>query len=331
MRGAKNKKFRSKVLKANEAHPIEIRHLKIFVAVYNHRSFTRAAEQLFTSQPTISEHIKNLEERLRCNLFDRLGRTILPTAEAETLYPRAVSILEDLENLVDEIASTGKSVSGKLLIGASTIPGAYILPKLAAAFKDKYPNITFEIRINDSTKIVQGVQDNELFIGIVGAKISSKKLRYHPLTNDELILVAATDNRLSEKISLEQLSDLPFIMRETGSGTRRSIESLLEQQHFPADRLNICATLGSSTAVKEAIKADLGVSIISRCGVQDELAAGSLKEIRVINLTMQRAFFFVTSKKRTLPHHYAEFLEQTIKEVAKEEKSTPEKPEPPLR
>ena len=178
---------------------------------------------------------------------------------------------------------------------------------------------------------MQGVQDNELFIGIVGAKITSPKLRYHPLTADELILVAAADNPIGEKISLEKLSDLPFIMRETGSGTRRSIESLLEQRHFPADGLNICATLGSSTAVKEAVKANLGVSIISRCGAQDELAVGSLQEIRVTGLTMQRAFFFVTSTKRTLPHHYAVFLKQTLKEVTREDKSTPETPEPPLR
>jgi len=260
-----------------------------------------------------------------------LGRTILPTAEAETLYPRAVSILEDLDKLIVEIALTTQSISGKLLIGASTIPGAYILPKLAASFKARYPDISFEIRISDSTKIVQGVQDNELFMGIVGAKISSKKLSYHPLITDDLILVAAGNNLIQETISLEQLSGLPFIMRETGSGTRRSIELLLEQHQFSTDRLDICATLGSSTAVKEAIKADLGLSIISRCGVRDELAAGSLKEVKVEHLSMQRTFFFVTSTKRTLPHHYAEFLKMTIKEVSSSRASIPAKPEPLLQ
>lgn len=244
-----------------------------------------------------------------------MGRTILPTAEAEKLYPRAVSILEDLKKLVEEVTSTTQSISGKLHIGASTIPGAYILPKLAASFKARYPNISFEIKISDSAEIVRSVQNNELYLGIVGAKISSKKLSYHPLATDELILVAATTNPVPENISFEHLSTLPFIMRETGSGTRRSIESLLEQQQFPVNKLEICATLGSSTAVKEAIKADLGVSIISRCGVQDELNAGSLKEVQVTHLSMQRSFFFVTSTKRTLPHPYAEFLKLTLKEV----------------
>jgi len=232
------------------------------------------------------------------------------------LYPRALSILEDIDKLIEEISSTGKSISGKLLIGASTIPGAYILPKLAASFKTRYPDISFELRISDSTKIVQSIKNNELFIGIVGAEIASKGLNYIPLAADELILVAAKDNPVPGKITFDNLCGLPFIMRETGSGTKRSIESLLEQQQFSANRLNICATLGSSSAVKEATKADLGVSIISRCGVQDELAMGRLKEIQVENLTMQRAFFFVTSTKRTLPRIYAEFLKQTLDEVS---------------
>ena len=226
-----------------------------------------------------------------------------------------MSILEDLEKLVEEIASTTQSVSGKLHIGASTIPGAYILPRLAASFKARYPDISFEIKISDSAEIVRAVQNNELFLGIVGAKISSKKLSYQPLSTDELILVAAANNPVPEKISFEHLATLPFIMREAGSGTRRSIESLLEQQQFPASELEICATLGSSTAVKEAIKADLGVSIISRCGVKDELEGGILKEVKVTHLSMQRAFFFVTSEKRTLPHAYAKFLKLTLKAV----------------
>ena len=107
---------------------IETRHLKIFVAVYKNRSFTKASEQLHTSQPTVSEHIHNLETRLDCKLFDRLGRSIMPTLEAQILYPRALAILEDLRKLEDEMAATGKGVAGPLIIGASTIPGDYPSP-----------------------------------------------------------------------------------------------------------------------------------------------------------------------------------------------------------
>jgi DNA-binding transcriptional LysR family regulator len=289
---------------------IETRHLKIFVTVYKARSFTKAAEELYTSQPTVSEHIQNLEARLNCKLFDRLGRSILPTAEAEILFPRAMAILEDLKRLEEEISSTGDTISGELIIGASTIPGAYILPGLAASFKKDFPGISFEIRINDSAKIVEAVANNELLLGVVGAKIATAKLKYLPFAEDELILAAASSNPVPSKITIKELEKLPFIVRERGSGTRKSTESLLAQQNQSLNQLNICATLGSSAAVKEAIKANLGVSVISRHAIQDELLSGKIRQIHIPKLTMKRTFYVVTPARRTLPNHYQELLKR---------------------
>ncbi len=291
---------------------IETRHLKIFVTVYKARSFTKAAEELYTSQPTVSEHIQNLEARLNCKLFDRLGRSILPTTEAEILFPRAMAILEDLKRLEEEISATGNTISGELIIGASTIPGAYILPGLAASFKKEFPGISFEIRINDSAKIVEAVAGNELLLGVVGAKIATAKLNYQPFAEDELILAAAKNNPVPSEITMKELDKLPFIVRERGSGTRKSTESLLAQQHQSLNQLNICATLGSSAAVKEAIKANLGVSVISRHAIQDELLSGKIKQIHIPGLTMKRTFYVVTPARRTLPHHYQELLKRLL-------------------
>lgn len=291
---------------------IETRHLQIFVAVYKTKSFTKAAEQLYTSQPTVSEHIQNLEARLNCRLFDRLGRKILPTAEAEMLFPRAMAILDDLRRLEEDITATGNIMSGELIIGASTIPGAYILPKIAAAFKNEFPAVSFEIRISDSAGIAEAVADNDLLIGVVGAKIPGPKVHYRPFAEDQLILAAAVANPVPAQITMAELCTLPFIIRERGSGTRKSIETLLSWQNYSLDQFNICATLGSSAAVKEAIKADLGVSVVSRHAVSDELAYGTIKEIEVTGMTMQRSFFIVTSPKRTLPNHYQVFLDRLL-------------------
>ncbi|MGB3223303.1 MAG: selenium metabolism-associated LysR family transcriptional regulator [Desulforhopalus sp.] len=291
---------------------IETRHLKIFVTVYKTRSFTKAAEELYTSQPTVSEHIQNLEARLNCKLFDRLGRSILPTSEAEVLYPRAMAILEDLQRLDEEISATRNNVSGELIIGASTIPGAYILPGLAASFKQEYPDISFEIRINDSARIVEAVASNELLLGVVGAKIAASKLNFQPFAEDELILAAAAVNTAPSEITMKELNKLPFIVRERGSGTRKSTESLLAQQNSSLNQLNICATLGSSAAVKEAIKANLGISVISRHAIYDELLSGKIREIRIPGLTMKRNFYVVTPARRTLPNHYRELLKQLV-------------------
>jgi DNA-binding transcriptional LysR family regulator len=294
---------------------METRHLKVFVAVYKARSFTKAAEELYTSQPTVSEHIQNLESRLNCKLFDRLGRSILPTAEAEILYPKARLILDDLERLQQEISEAGKVISGELIIGASTIPGTYILPQLAASFKKTFPEISFEIRISDSAQIVDAVAANELLFGIVGAKLSSPKLSFQPLIEDELVVAAASANPVPEAIDSKDFINLPFIIRERGSGTRKSTEQLLSQHNLSSNRLNIVATLGSSAAVKEAIKANLGVSVISRLAIREELANGMLKSIKVQGLDLRRHFYVVISPKRTLPHHYDLFLQKLLQDT----------------
>ena len=253
-----------------------------------------------------------MEARLNCKLFDRLGRSILPTQEAEILYPRALAILEDLQKLEEEISATRKTVSGELIIGASTIPGAYILPGLAASFKKDFPEISFEIKINDSATIVEAVASNELLLGVVGAKTATAKIHYQPFAEDELILAAAGNNPVASEITMKELGKLPFIVRERGSGTRKSTESLLAQQQQSLNQLNICATLGSSAAVKEAIRANLGVSVISRYAIQDDLLTGKIRQIHIPGLTMKRNFYVVTPVRRTLSNHYQEFLKRLI-------------------
>jgi DNA-binding transcriptional LysR family regulator len=295
-----------------EEQAIETRHLKIFVAVYKHRSFTKASELLHTSQPTISEHIRNLELRLDCQLFDRLGRSIMPTLEADILYPRALTILEDIKKLEEEVASAGKAISGELIIGASTIPGTYILPEIAAAFKTLHPGVSFEIRTNDSAQVVNSVLSHEILLGIVGAKMVSKKLNYHPFIEDELVLAASTKRKISPTITIRQLQELPFLMREEGSGTRKTIEGFLAQKDLDIEQLDTCAILGSSAAIQEAVKSDLGVSIISRYAIQDGLKFKQIKEIAIEGLTMRRNFYIITAKKRTLPNQYQVFLDSML-------------------
>ncbi len=238
----------------------------------------------------------------------------MPTLQAQILYPRALAILEDLRKLEDDLSATGKGVAGTLIIGASTIPGDYLIPRLASSFKTRYPGISFEIRIGDSATIIDGVTGNDLLIGIVGALLPSRKINYQPFLEDELILVAAKDRDLPGTINPEELIGLPFLMREEGSGTRKNIEAFLAKKDLGIDQLNICATLGSSTAIKESVKADLGVSILSRYAMQEELQSGMVKEIQIKGLTMKRWFYIISAPKRTLPNHYRLFLNSLLEE-----------------
>jgi DNA-binding transcriptional LysR family regulator len=289
--------------------PLDTRHLKIFTTVYKTRSFTRAAEELFTSQPTVSEHMRNLEDKLGCKLFDRLGRSILPTPEAEILYPKAISILQDMDSLTSMLASTAQNVTGELVIGASTIPGEYVLPEFAAQFTNSHPAVSFEIRISDSGQIVKSISNHQLYLGVVGAQLPSSKVEYYPLGGDELVLAVGRDCPLPEKIEKDELKELDFLVREQGSGTGNSIERFLNQVGLSPAELKIRATLGSSSAIKEAIKSGLGSSIISRTAIREELSHGTLRTIEVSGLTMHRSFYIVTAKKRSLPNQYLAFAD----------------------
>ena len=281
--------------------------------MYKSGSFTRAAELLSTSQPSVSEQVRNLETRLGCRLFDRLGRTIKPTRKAEILYPKAQSILEDIRHVEEELFLEDQNVSGELVVGASTIPGAYILPHIATDFKTLHPEISFEIRIADSGEVIDAVLNHDLLIGIVGTKITSNNLKFYSFVEDELVLTASAKRKVKSTISLQQLVKLPFLLRENGSGTRKSMEEFGFKNGLEIGQLNTVAVLGSNAAIKEAIKENLGVSILSRISIRDELGCGKLKEIQIEGMTLKRSFYVVTLKKRSLPNPYTVFLETLLK------------------
>ncbi len=295
---------------------MDFHHLKIFVSVLRNKSFTRASEELHISQPTISEHIKNLERSLNCRLFDRMGRSIMPTAEAEVLYPKALKLLDDINMMREEITAAGTGTKGKLLLGASTIPGTYILPRAAYTFKDKFPDVAFEIIIDDSTRISSMVLQHELQCGIVGARMQSAKLDYSPLLEDELVLVATPKVLPKKSVSTDELASIPFLQREEGSGTRQAFEKFLGQQNVSTTGFNIVATLGSTSSVKQATKEGLGASIISRIAVRDELADKTLQEVTIKTLEMKRKFYLVCQKKRTLPAQYLAFIKHLTANIS---------------
>lgn len=247
-----------------------------------------------------------------CKLFDRLGRTIVPTLEAELLYPRALAILEDLKKLENDLSAVGKSVTGEIILAASTIPSAFILPKIAADFKQLHPGVSFEMRTADSAQVVDLVKNNEILLGIVGAQSQTQKLNYQPFMEDELVLAASAKRKISQQITTKTLKEIPFILREEGSGTRKCVERFLAEKNITIDQMNTCAILGSSTAVTEAIKSDLGVSILSRSAIKDSVEHEQIQIIDVLNLEMTRHFYAVTAKKRSLPYNYQVFLKYLL-------------------
>lgn len=211
---------------------MDLHHLKIFLSVFKHRSFSKASQDLCLTQPTISDHIQTLEKELKCKLFDRLGRTILPTKEAEILNLYATEVIEKADTLKEVIGNLNKEIEGELVIGASNIPGNYLLPSLLASFHKKFPSVSFQVTISDSRGVVEKVAKHELLMGIVGAQIRNAQINYLPLMEDDLITVASPSMIPKTQMSLEDLIHYPIILREEGSGTLRETERILEEKVF---------------------------------------------------------------------------------------------------
>jgi len=294
---------------------VDIHHLRVFTSVFKNRSFSKASGVLSLTQPTISDHIRALEEELGCKLFDRLGRTIIPTREAEVLYGHAIEIIEKVDTLGEILGKFKKELKGELIIGASTIPGTYLLPPLVAAFQKKHPSISVQILVSDSRGIIERISRHELLMGIVGAKIGNGQINYIPFVEDELIVVSSPSLLKQSSMKVKELFRFPIVLREEGSGTRRETEKILEEKGIALYRIKIAGIFGSTDAIKQAVKAGLGVSILSRFSVTDELRHEILKEIKLTDVEMKRKFYVVTHKKRTLPLAYKIFLEHLTAEA----------------
>jgi DNA-binding transcriptional LysR family regulator len=293
---------------------MDIHQLRVFVSVFRNKSFSKASDELHLTQPTISNHIKSLESEFDCKLFDRLGRTIIPTKEADVLYGHSMEIIEKANVLKEAIGEVRKDLTGKLTIGASTIPGVYLLPLILTGFQKKYPLISLQISISDSGGILESIASHELLLGVVGAKLGNELINYVPLIEDELIVVSPPSLIKNRQLELKELVELPMVLREEGSGTRRETETFLETKGVTTEDLKIAGIFGSTDAVKQAVKAGLGVTILSRFAVADELEYKILEEIKLTDMQMKRKFYVVTHKKRTLPNLYDTFLKYLLDE-----------------
>lgn len=294
---------------------MDLHHLKIFLSVYKHRSFSKASQDLSLTQPTVSDHIQALERELKCKLFDRLGRTILPTKEAEILNLHGAEVIEKAEALKDMIGNLKTEIEGELIVGGSNIPGTYLMPSLMASFREKYPSVSFQISISDSRGIVEKVIKQELLIGIVGAQIKHTQITYLPLMEDELITVASPGLITKSEMTLHDLLHYSIVSREKGSGTLRETQRILEESGFPFETFRVAGIFSSTEAVKQAVKAGLGVSILSKMSVIEDLDHGTLKEIKIKGILMKREIFLITHKKRTLPLIYRAFLDHVLSET----------------
>ncbi len=281
---------------------MELRKLEVFCKVVELKSFTRAAAAVMLSQPTLSEHIRSLEDELGQKLVDRLGRLVEPTPVGSLLYSYAVKILRLQRDALQAIEQYGGKLIGRIMIGAGSIPGTYILPGVIGRFRERYPSVKATLMINSSQQIVQDVQDGQVEIGVIGARWSERGLDCREIYSDTLSVVVGADHHMAGKkeISLTELADEPFILRESGSGTRKVVDQIFEDHGVKTSSLSEVAEIGSTAAVLQAVKEGLGVSIVSTMAVEKDLSCGTIVSLPVKGVRMERPFYMIRRKNREL-------------------------------
>ncbi len=280
---------------------MDLWQLYIFIKVIELKSFSRAGKAVHLSQPTISSHIKDLEDHLGCRLIDRLGKEAVATKAGELLFSYAKRIVSLKEEAEAAMAEFKGSIKGNLKTGGSTIPGGYILPGIIGGFIKKYPGARISLNIASSDEIISHILSGDYELAIVGAETSDRKIWQKKIIEDELCLIVPSDHRWAGKksVSAEDLSREPFIMRESGSGTMKSFMAIMEEKGFSRDDFNITAEIGSTEAVREAVKSGLGVSIISRLAAAGYLASGTLSAVDINGITLSRSFYLTGHNERS--------------------------------
>ena len=289
---------------------MDIHQLRVFCSVYKNRSFSKASQDLLLSQPTISDHVKTLEEALDSRLFDRLGRSIAPTKEAVALYPRAVELIEKMEAIKSDMRERKTEPGGEVLLGASTTSGGFFIPRAAASFKALYPGVFFKMATGPSRAIINMVMEHEIPFGVVSARLDRKSLNFAPLADEELIFACSGSVMPQDQINPEDIPRFPLVIREEGSGTRKTMGRYLQGKGVPLGKLNVAASFDSNGSLVEAMKAGLGASMLPRACVAGELEKGALREVRVKGFfKAEQRFYLVTHRKRTIPWISQLFIE----------------------
>ncbi|NDY43521.1 LysR family transcriptional regulator [Dissulfurirhabdus thermomarina] len=281
---------------------IEMRQVQVFLAVWRLRSFSRAAEAVHLTQPTVSGHIAALEDHLGARLFDRSGREVTPTKAGALFYPYARQIWRLQGQAEREMALFAGQEKGTLEIGGSNIPGQYILPGLIGAFRRTRPKVGISLTVGDTRSITAAVAEGDLELGVVGARLNRSELHYESFLEDRLVLVVPPDHPLADapRVTPDDLARFPVVTRERGSGTRIAAERALEQAGDVIRRLEVVAELGSTEAVRQAVKAGLGCAVVSRRAVEDDVRNGLLAIREIDGVDLRRRFFLVRHRKRTL-------------------------------
>lgn len=280
---------------------MEFNQVKIFVAVAQNKSFSKAADMLFISQPSVTSNVQKLENELGVRLFNRKSKNISLTEGGILFYRYAVELVNIYAQAQYSLDRYKKDIEGILEIYASTIPEQYLLPYIVKAFKKEYPLVLFSIRHKDSREVLDEILSGRINFGFVGAKCTSEVLEYIDFYDDKLVLITSPQKEFNtQTVSIERLKGEDILLREEGSGTRLLFENALKEKNLDMTMFGSQTINDSLEVIKRMVSLDLGIGLVSEIAVKREVEFGLLKHYEIENLDLKRKFSLVYCKNRCL-------------------------------
>lgn len=278
---------------------MNVSQLRTFIAVVDHGSFSEAARVLGISQPAVTMQIQALEADIAATLLDRGYRKVALTEAGRALLPHARNVIAELEEARESIEAVSESVTGRLTIAASTTPGQYLLPRLLGSFLKQYPEVGVSLRVYDSAEVVAHVEAGEADMGMTGAEVHGARVTYERLGFDDLALICPPDHPLASgtPVSFAELTGEPFIVRETGSGTRMAAEDMIRRSGVDPAELDVVMELGTNEAIVSAVEGGMGLGIVSTQVARKAIDLGTVATVKGAGFPVERPLFLVLPRR----------------------------------
>ncbi|WP_102399332.1 selenium metabolism-associated LysR family transcriptional regulator [Haloimpatiens massiliensis] len=279
---------------------MDFKQIEAFISVAKLKSFSKAANDIFLSQPTISSHISSLEKDLNVQLFDRTSKEVNLTPAGESFLEYAIDIINIRNNAVSHVSCFNNNICGKLSLLASTTPCNSIVPKLILKFGNKYPETTFDVKELSSGNIVKSILNFDHELGIVGTYIEDDKIKSYKLLEDELVIISSKNLNLPDIVDVDTLKKQRFIMREKSSATRATMEAEFKKYGINLNSLNVICEVNNIDTLIQFVNTGMGISIVSKKIFENCSNSSKLKISKIKDININRGIYLIINFKRTL-------------------------------
>ncbi len=297
---------------------MKLKQLEVFEAVADYKSFSKAAEKLYLTQPTVSVYISSLEKELNAKLFIRNTKETCVTEQGLRLYQYAREMLALQNKITEMFTPDSQKKETRLVVEASTVPSRYLLPDILARYKEKYSCGQLEIRESDSTRVIEDVERHVVDVGFTGTTLENKSCRFIPFYEDELVIIMPNTAKYrmiqEQESNLDWLRQEPLIMREEGSGTRKEAEKHLKTAGIDVEKLHVAASVESTETIKRSVKNGIGVTMISSLAAQEEIKSGTVLAFPMVKNKSARKLYLVYNKSDALSRQ-AKNLMRVVEEL----------------